>query len=120
MLTPKRIFMATSCGLFFGLICMFLASSNPDPVEPTTAMTKWLIIVNRTLLGFIIGISALRLPWWLHGMVLGFIASIPMALPVLHHTGIAIGSLLMGMIYGLLTELITSVFFKAKGAGQPA
>lgn len=118
MLTAKRVIIATLCGILFGLICMGLASSNPNPVEPVTTTTRWLIILSRTMMGFIIGISALRMSWWLHGVVLGLVASIPMALPVLHNPNIAIGSLVMGMIYGFLTELITYKLFRARMAAH--
>jgi hypothetical protein len=117
MLTARRVLITTTCGFIFGLICMTMASSNPNPVEPLTATTKWLILLSRTMLGFMIGISALRLSWWLHGMVIGLISSIPMAIPVLSVTSIAIGTVVMGMIYGFLTELIASKLFKEKPVG---
>jgi hypothetical protein len=55
--------------------------------------------------------------WWLHGITLGLVSSIPMMIPVLDKPSIAVGTVVMGMIYGFLTELITSVLFKAKAAG---
>jgi hypothetical protein len=118
MLTLKRILIATLCGFIFGIVCMLLASSNPNATAPLTLTTRWMIIISRTLLGFTIGISALRLVWWQHGVVIGFIASIPMALPVMENIGIMIGTLVLGMIYGFLTELITSIFFKARPVGM--
>ena len=117
MLSAKRVFIATVCGFVFGLFCMFLASSSPAGTTPITITTRWLIILSRTMLGFTIGISALRLNWWLHGIVLGIICSIPMAIPVLHNSGIAAGTVVLGAIYGVLTELITSKVFKAKAVG---
>ena len=117
MLTLKRVLIATLCGFIFGIICMLLASSNPGATAPITLTTRWMIIVGRTMLGFTIGISALRLVWWQHGLVLGFITSIPMALPMLDNIGIMVGTLVMGLVYGFLTELITSIVFKAKPVG---
>ena len=96
---------------------MTLASTNPNTTEPLSSETKWLIILSRTLMGFMIGISALRMSWWLHGIVLGIISSIPMAIPTLDRLSIAIGTVVMGIIYGFLTELITSVLFKSKPVG---
>lgn len=116
MLTTKRVVIATICGFIFGIVCMLFASANPNATEPLTTTTKWMIIISRTMLGFTIGISAIRLNWWMHGMVLGAISSIPMAMPTIDRLGIAIGSIVMGIIYGFLTELITSIFFKAKSA----
>jgi len=95
---------------------MGLASSNPESGESLTAAVKWNILLSRTLMGFLIGISAMRIDWWLHGIVLGFIASIPMAIAVIPRMDIVTGTLVMGMIYGFLTELITTKFLKAKSA----
>jgi hypothetical protein len=117
MLTAKRVLIATVCGFICGLFCLYLASSNPNAAEPISTTTKWMILLSRTMLGFTIGISALRLRWWQHGIVLGFICSIPMAIPVLHDPKIGIGTLVLGMIYGLLTEWVTTKLFKAKAVG---
>jgi hypothetical protein len=95
---------------------MLLASSNPN--ESLSTAMEWTIIFSRTMLGFTIGISAIRLNWWLHGIVLGAIASIPMAIPIIDRPGIAVSTVVMGVIYGFLTELITSVLFKAKSAAR--
>ncbi len=114
MLTAKRVIIATICGVIFGFVCLGLATSNPDPAGSLTLSVKLNIILSRTLLGFMIGISALRLKWWLHGIVLGFISSIPMAIAVMDQGSIMIGTFVMGIIYGVLTELITTIFFKAK------
>lgn len=118
MLTAKRIIIATICGIIFGLFCMYLASSNPNPSTPLTCTGKWMIILSRTMMGFTIGVSAIRLAWWLHGIVLGFICSILMGVAVWPDYKIVFSTLLMGIIYGFLTELITTKIFKAKGAGQ--
>jgi hypothetical protein len=67
-------------------------------------------------MGFTIGISAFRMSWWLHGIILGLITSIPMAIPVMDQMGIFFGTFVMGMIYGFLTELITTKLFKSKAA----
>jgi len=118
MLTVKRVLIATVCGFVFGLVCMFMACSDPDAAEPISTMLKWSIIVGRTMLGFIIGISAIRLKWWLHGIVLGAVASLPMAVPILDRMDIVIGTIVMGIIYGFLTELITTRAFKAKSVAN--
>ncbi len=114
MLTVKRVVIATLCGLLFGIICMSLASSNPE--SQVTWQVQMTILFGRTLMGFTIGISAFKMQWWLHGLVLGFVTSIPMAIPIMDNMEIFIGTFVMGMIYGLLTELITTKLFKAKAA----
>ena len=115
MLTAKRVIIATICGFVFGIICMMLACSNSE--SAMTCSIKLTIVFSRALTGFAIGISALRMSWWLHGLVLGLIGSIPMVFSVMDRPEILIGTVVMGMIYGLLTELITSIAFKAKPVG---
>jgi len=114
MLTVKRVVIATLCGLLFGIVCSSLAGSNPN--EEVSWGILMSILFGRTLMGFTIGISAFKMHWWLHGLVIGFVTSIPMAIPVLERTEIFIGTFVMGMIYGFLTELITTKLFKAKAA----
>ena len=114
MLTAKRVIIATVCGLIFGVVCMCLASSDPE--APIALSLKLTILFSRALMGFTIGISAFRFSWWLHGIVIGFVTSIPMALPVMDRIEIFIGTFVMGMVYGFLTELITTKAFKAKAA----
>jgi hypothetical protein len=115
----KRIIVATLLGLLFGLGCNFLACSNGSIPSAVTIQ----IILSRTLMGFAIGISTLKLGHWsLHGIVFGVLFSLPLAFGGLmapespEFTGIMIlvSTLVMGLIYGLLIELITTVGFKAK------
>ena len=89
------------------------------------------IIASRTLIGFAIGISTLSLGHWtLHGTVMGALFSQPLAFsgllapqsPDYSKAGMFIGTIILGMVYGLLIELITSRLFKAEitAAKQPA
>jgi hypothetical protein len=118
MLSAKRVIIATVCGVIFGFVCLGFAVSNPDSAAVLTTAIKLNIILSGTLLGFMLGISALRLKWWLHGIVLGFISSIPMAVAVMDRPKIIIGTFIIGMIYGVLTELITTILFKAKSVAN--
>ncbi len=110
----KRLVIATVMGAVSGIVCWQLAASG-GPMGWAIAVS---IFLNRVLLGFGIGISNLKLPWWLHGIVIGGIFSIPMAFSSLmapeRAVFIFIGSIVMGMIYGLVTEFVTSIIFKAK------
>lgn len=116
----KRITIATLSGILFGLVCYGLASSGSEKLALPIALQ---IITSRTLIGFAIGISALSLKHWsLHGLVMGMIFSFPMAFsglvapenPDFSHSMMFISTIVMGMIYGLLIEVITSLLFKAK------
>ncbi len=115
----KRLIIATLLGVVFGFVCYGMASSNGSiPV-----MLAANIILGRTLIGFGIGISRFSLKHWaIHGLVMGFVFSLPAAFgamlapenPDFSHTMMFISTIVMGMIYGLLIELITTVLLKAK------
>ena len=123
MQKAKRIIIATLSGVLFGFVCFGLASSGPGELACPVAFQ---IIASRTLIGFAIGISCLSLGHWsIHGLVMGMIFSIPLAFsglmapesPEYSKTGMFILTIVMGMIYGLLIEVITSLLFKAKIQG---
>jgi hypothetical protein len=111
----SRLLVTTLLGFVFGVVCWLLASSG-QPAMP--AAMSWSIIFSRALLGFVIGISAWKINYMLHGIVLGFIVSIPMALLSLSFQGLKmfLGTLIMGMIYGFLIELISHLIIKEKQA----
>ncbi|MDP2422793.1 MAG: hypothetical protein U1C46_04855 [Bacteroidales bacterium] len=115
----KRIIIATLSGLVFGFVCYRMASSSGELACPVGLE----IILSRVLMGFAIGISSLNLKHWaLHGLVMGLIFSIPLAIsglmapenPQFTPVMMVVSTIVMGMIYGILIELITSLIFKAK------
>ena len=112
MASTKRVLIATIMGFICGIVCMLMASS--DPSQPIDLSLKLSIIFSRGIMGFMIGISALKMKWWLHGIILGLIGSIPMVLPILNDLTIMVATVVMGIIYGFVIELVTSVIFKAK------
>lgn len=120
MLNSKRLIIATLMGVISGFICFALASSGPEPLPIAVA---YQIILSRVLLGFAIGISIFKMGHWaIHGAVIGLIFSIPMAIssfmapenPEFSHSTMFISTLVMGIIYGILIEFVTTVLFKAK------
>lgn len=113
MLNKKRLLIATLFGVISGFVCWGLASSE----GPTPWYFAISTILSRTLIGFAIGISVFKMKWWLHGIIMGFIFSLPMAFQGFYVPGkemmIFFGSLVMGIIYGFFIELFTTVVFKA-------
>lgn len=116
----KRLIIATLSGLLFGFVCYGFACSGSTDIGIWLGIT---IIFGRTLMGFGIGISRFSMKnWAIHGIVMGLIFSIPAAFgamlspenPEFSTQMIAISTVVMGIIYGFLIELITTVFFKAK------
>jgi len=120
MAGAKRLVVATACGVAFGFVCLGLASSSPGKLALPVALQ---ILASRTLIGFAIGISRLRLGHWsLHGLAMGAVFSLPLAFsglmapesPQFSKGGMFFWTVALGMIYGLLTEVITSAVFKAR------
>lgn len=117
MFNAKRFWLALLFGFISGFICWFLMASGGESLHWALILST---ITSRALIGFAIGISILKIKWWLHGILLGAIISFPMGLSGLMVPGkemfIFFGSIVMGMIYGLIIELIVSVIFRARTA----
>ncbi|MCD4745525.1 MAG: hypothetical protein K8R58_04440 [Bacteroidales bacterium] len=116
----KRFIISTLLGVVFGFVCYGFASSGQNEIPLVLAVN---IILGRTLIGVAIGISRFSLKHWtLHGIIMGLVFSLPAAFgamlgpenPEFSHTMLFVSTIVMGMIYGFLIELITSVLFKAK------
>ena len=116
----KRIIVATISGILFGFVCLGLASSSPGPLAWPVAVQ---IVISRTLIGFAIGISNFSMRHWaIHGAVMGLLFSLPLAFSGLmapdsleySKSGMFIATVLLGMIYGVLIEMITTVVFRAR------
>ena len=116
----RRLLIATALGLVFGVLSWFLATfAAPKPI-PRSGIAA--IILGRAVLGFVIGISAWKMSWWLHGLLLGFVISLPAAFAVrlmsmqlvMSPNVAALLLLALGLVIGFLIELLTSVVFKAR------
>lgn len=116
----KRLLVASLCGLGAGFVCYGIASSSPGGLAWPIALQ---IISSRFLIGFAIGISWVTMGHWsVHGLVMGALFSLPLAFsgmmapenPEFSKTSMFVWTVILGMVYGFLTELITSVVFKAR------
>ena len=118
MASGRRILTATLLGLVCGVLCS-LAGRLVLGV-PMSMVDACMIVAHRTLLGFVLGISALRWHWALHGAVIGVVVGVPEP----HFANMLRGSatcafyVVAGPIIGLLIELFTSVVFRAKSAAR--
>lgn len=116
----KRLVISTLLGVVFGFVCYGFASGGQNEISTFLALN---IITGRTLIGVAIGISSFTCKHWtLHGMLMGLIFSFPAAFgamlgpenPEFSHAMLFVSTIVLGIIYGFLIELITSVLFKAK------
>lgn len=114
MVNNKRIFIAAVCGLIAGVICI----SGGKLLFGMTFTPLGIVYVlsSRLLIGFVIGISALRFHWFLHGILIGLIVGFPFPvydLIIGQKTVIALAAFIMGPVFGVMIEFVTTVFFKA-------
>jgi len=113
MLDKKRILIASAFGVITGVVCYLGGRFGlKDQISPLMLVY---ILVNRTLIGFVIGVSTLRLSWPVHGIVIGLAAGLPFALGCLLEPGgeaTMIAALILGAVYGFVIELFTSVVFR--------
>jgi hypothetical protein len=112
----KRIIIATLTGFLMGVVC-WQAGEMFGLIEDPTNLRIANIIGHRTLMGFAIGISALRMNWAAHGIVVGSIVG---ALFILYDaqmgmpTAVLFGMLIPGnAAYGLVIEFVTTKLFRA-------
>jgi hypothetical protein len=110
-MTYKRLVICTISGLIAGLLC-YLGGKYAAGVGFTTFVAV-ATIANRGFIGFAIGISRWRIPWFLHGIIIGILGSLPAALPLLDFPNMLknfLVFLVFGGVWGFLIELFALLF----------
>jgi len=118
MNSSKRIAIATAAGLAAGFCCVAGGTIMFDMTFTPLALV--FVLSNRMLIGFVIGISSLKMPWIWHGLLIGFIVGFPFPIYDLitgQGNAIAAAAFIMSMIFGVGIEFVTTVVFKAGAAG---
>jgi hypothetical protein len=116
MINPKRVKIATATGFSTGVLCYYLVSTFPGRPHLFVVLNFFLF---RTLAGFIIGISNIKsVGWALHGIGIGALVSIPLAFMIpgnneVCKTSMFLVVIMLGSVYGLLIEAVTSQLFNA-------
>jgi hypothetical protein len=108
----NRIVITTVLGVVAGLICALGGMSLGVTMTPISF--AW-VLLNRTVLGFVIGISGLRLHWAWHGIILGLIVG-----SLFSFGGYLMGSkplvvvatIVASVIFGFAIDGLTTVVFK--------
>ena len=83
MVYTKRLIIAIILGMIAGLVCAYTgkgqlpADLTPDEVSKIMCATA----LNRTMIGLMIGISCWKMHWALHGIIIGFLGSLPLSAP---------------------------------------
>ena len=109
MVYAKRLIATTVLGVLAGILCWQGGASVGISYTPELIAGT---ILNRTFIGFVIGISALPMHYLAHGPLLGVLGSLPMAVFAGATEG-AVMLVLYGALWGLLIEVITTKALKA-------
>jgi hypothetical protein len=109
MVYAKRLAATTLLGVAAGIMCWQGGESIGIAYTPALIAGT---ILNRTFIGFTIGISGLRWPYFAHGVLIGVLGSLPMAVFATDaRSGVMIT--MYGALWGVLIEVITSKALKA-------
>lgn len=105
----KRLAGTTTLGIVAGVLCWQGGQSAGIAYTPALVAGT---ILNRAFIGFVIGISALPIHHLAHGVLIGVLGSLPMAVFSPNVQG-AVVLTVYGALWGLLIEAITTKVFKA-------
>jgi hypothetical protein len=111
----KRIVVATAFGAVAGLLC-YLGALMIGLAQDFDALRILNIFVHRTLIGFVIGISGLKMRWALHGLLIGTIVGLPFLVfdwiagvePM-----VLVAVLVLNAVFGVMIEFFTTKVFNA-------
>ena len=111
-MNTKRIIICTIGGIVAGILCMIggIITSN---ITEITLLGVFPLFYNRIMLGFLIGISSLKLHYLLHGALLGLLVSLISSFLFIEEN--IVGFMLFsaaGIIYGALIDWIATKIFK--------
>lgn len=106
----QRILLSTLFGLFAGVICASGAFAS-HILKFTTVTLMW-ILLNRAVMGFVIGASGLKLHWAWNGVLMGLVVGSIFS----YFMFMTLGAVLMPSInflvnglFGLLIEFFTTI-----------
>lgn len=105
----KRVILSVIGGVVCAIICT-VGKIKLNPAIPLPELFASAVF-NRILLGFVIGISRLRMNYLLHGAFIGLIVTLAYSLSMLpeKEEGFVIYTT-VGVIYGILIELFIARF----------
>ena len=110
MVSGRRVMVAAIAGIFCGIACVVGALLLGDEYRLPMVLE---IVLNRAMIGFIIGKSAFHIHYLPHGIMMGFAGSLPIAIPAAVNgvEGMFI-YLISGIFWGMLIEIIVTKLFK--------
>lgn len=109
----KRIVIATLFGLVAGVICA--TGGFAGGLFKFSIITLLWVLLNRAVMGFVIGISSLKLHWIWNGILLGLIVGSIFSYSLFMNGGpvlLPFINFLVNGLFGLMIEFFTTKVFK--------
>lgn len=113
----KRIAIATFFGLVAGGICA--TGAFYSGLLKFSVITLIWVLLNRTVMGFVIGVSGLKLHWAWNGIVLGIVVGSTFSYFLFMSANLGEQALInaaLNGLFGLMIEFFTSYVFKQRRA----
>lgn len=113
----KRILIATLVGMALGVPCAYGVISL-NILQFTTINVVW-VLLNRGVMGFVIGASGLRLHWAWNGILLGLLVGSVFSYSLFMIVGLQVlpvGNAIVNGLFGLIIEFFTTVVFKQRAS----
>jgi len=105
----SRLVTTTLLGVVFGIICMLLS-------KYTAGVAYWpmgvAFLLHHTVMGFVIGVSSLRMNWAAHGAFWGALFGIFLAISIIGTTQEPWVIFIFVVIWGFLIETLATKAFK--------
>jgi hypothetical protein len=116
----KRTVIATLLGLVMGTLCA-AGAFYAGLLKFTPVVLVW-ILLNRTVMGFAIGVSKLKVHWAWNGIVMGVVVGSIFSYYLYMTLGPGLVpplNLVVNGIFGLLIEVLTTKVFKQPAFAVP-
>ena len=114
----KRILIATLFGLGAGVLCA--AGAFYGHILKFSVVALVWILLNRAVMGFAIGVSALRLHWAWNGVVIGIVVGFIFSYYLFMTIGpgvLPIANVFVNGVFGSMIEFFTTVVCKQPAFG---
>ena len=112
-------------GIVFGVFMVkLLDRSDPYRIYGPFSFARGLFVfVSEAIMGFGVAISGLRMPWPIHGAILGLVFSLPMSVWIMRVYGsnsrLFFLMMALNVLFGLLIELVLSGILRTKSFAEP-
>jgi hypothetical protein len=111
----KRIAVATLFGLLAGVVCA--SGAFYAGILKFSVVTLIWILLNRTVMGFAIGASGLKVHWAWNGIIVGLVVGSIFSYSMFMTLGVItfpVVNALVNGLFGLVIEVFTTLVFKQR------